>query len=118
MADPAPAADLRSGHRHSAPHHRPAPSLAEYGLDSLGNLELRTQLKAEPGIRSTATDITTIQGLPGLLCKKLAAPEAVSERVTEVSGVGYRQAVMESSIPAVLRERASLQPNDAAFTLC
>ncbi len=53
--------------------------LAEYGLDSLGNLELRTQIKAETGVRITATDITTIQGLAGLLCKKLAAPEAVSE---------------------------------------
>jgi NAD(P)-dependent dehydrogenase (short-subunit alcohol dehydrogenase family)/acyl carrier protein len=53
--------------------------LAEYGLDSLGNLELRTQIKAETGVRITATDITTIQGLAGLLCKKLAAPEAVTE---------------------------------------
>ena len=45
--------------------------LSEYGLDSLGNLELRTHLKAETGIRITSTDITTIQGLAGLLCEKL-----------------------------------------------
>jgi polyketide synthase 5 len=54
--------------------------LAEYGLDSLGNLELRTQIKAETGIRITATDITTIQGLAGLLCKKLTTPAAAPER--------------------------------------
>ncbi|MGO9151586.1 sulfolipid-1 biosynthesis phthioceranic/hydroxyphthioceranic acid synthase [Mycobacterium sp.] len=53
--------------------------LAEYGLDSLGNLELRTQIKAATGVRITATDITTIQGLAAFLCKKLTAPEAVSE---------------------------------------
>ncbi len=52
--------------------------LAGGGLDSLGNQELRTQIKAETGIRITATDITTIRGSAGLLCKKLAAPQAVS----------------------------------------
>jgi polyketide synthase 5 len=52
--------------------------LSEYGLDSLGNLELRTHLKAETGIRITSTDITTIQGLAALLCEKLTSPEAVS----------------------------------------
>jgi polyketide synthase 5 len=55
--------------------------LAEYGLDSLGNLELRTQIKAETGIRIGATDITTIQGLAGLLCKKLTAPEVGTGKV-------------------------------------
>jgi acyl carrier protein len=53
--------------------------LSEYGLDSLGNLELRTHLKAETGVRITSTDITTVQGLAGLLSEKLTAPEAVSE---------------------------------------
>ncbi len=52
-----------------------APSIrtvrCRYGLDSLGNLELRTRLEAETGIRITSTDITTIQGLAGLLCEKL-----------------------------------------------
>ena len=46
--------------------------LSEYGLDSLGNLELRTRLKTETGVRITSTDITTIGGLAGLLCEKLA----------------------------------------------
>jgi polyketide synthase 5 len=48
--------------------------LSEYGLDSLGNLELRTHIKAETGIRVTSADITTIQDLAGLLCEKLASP--------------------------------------------
>jgi acyl transferase domain-containing protein/acyl carrier protein len=47
--------------------------LSEYGLDSMGNLELRTRIEAETGIRVTTNDITTIQGLAGLLCEKLAA---------------------------------------------
>jgi NAD(P)-dependent dehydrogenase (short-subunit alcohol dehydrogenase family)/acyl carrier protein len=52
--------------------------LSEYGLDSLGNLQLRTHLKAETGIRITSTDITTIQGLATLICERLTSPEAVS----------------------------------------
>ncbi|MBV8787297.1 MAG: type I polyketide synthase, partial [Mycobacterium sp.] len=47
--------------------------LSEYGLDSMGNLELRTRIEAETGIRVTTNDITTIQGLAGLLCEKLAS---------------------------------------------
>jgi polyketide synthase 5 len=47
--------------------------LSEYGLDSMGNLELRTRIEAETGIRFTTNDITTIQGLAGLLCEKLAS---------------------------------------------
>jgi acyl transferase domain-containing protein/acyl carrier protein len=50
--------------------------LSEYGLDSLGNLELRTHIKAETGIRVTSADITTVQGLAGLLCEKLASSQA------------------------------------------
>ena len=52
--------------------------LSEYGLDSLGNLELRTHIKAETGIRITSADITTIQGLAGLLCEKLESPQGAS----------------------------------------
>jgi polyketide synthase 5 len=52
--------------------------LSEYGLDSLGNLELRTHIKAETGVRITSADITTIQGLAGLLCEKLASAQPVS----------------------------------------
>lgn len=46
--------------------------LSEYGLDSMGNLELRTRIEAETGIRVTTNDITTIQGLAALLCERLA----------------------------------------------
>jgi len=49
--------------------------LSEYGVDSLGALELRTRIETETGIRITATDITTIRGLAGLLCEKLAPAE-------------------------------------------
>ena len=52
--------------------------LSEYGLDSLGSLELRNHIKAETGIRVTTNDITTIQGLAELLCEKLAVPRAAS----------------------------------------
>jgi acyl transferase domain-containing protein/acyl carrier protein len=45
--------------------------LSEYGLDSMGNLELRTRIEAETGIRVTTSDITTVRGLAGLLCEKL-----------------------------------------------
>ena len=47
--------------------------LSEYGLDSMGNLELRTRIEAETGVRVTTNDITTIHGLAGLLCEKLAS---------------------------------------------
>ena len=40
--------------------------LSEYGLDSLGNLELRTRIETETGVRITSTDITTIRGLAGI----------------------------------------------------
>ena len=47
--------------------------LSEYGLDSLGNLELRTRIETETGIRSASTDITTVRDLADRLCEKLAA---------------------------------------------
>jgi acyl transferase domain-containing protein/acyl carrier protein len=47
--------------------------LSEYGLDSMGNLELRTRIEAETGIRVTTNDITTIGVLAGLLGEKLAS---------------------------------------------
>ncbi|MDT5194147.1 MAG: polyketide synthase 5, partial [Mycobacterium sp.] len=52
--------------------------LAEYGLDSLGNLELRTRVETETGIRITATDITTIRGLADSLCGKLEPAEVAA----------------------------------------
>ncbi len=52
--------------------------LSEYGVDSLGALELRTRIETETGIRLTSSDITiaTIRGLAGLLCEKLAPAES------------------------------------------
>jgi polyketide synthase 5 len=52
--------------------------LSEYGLDSLGNLELRTRVETETGIRITATDITTIRGLADSLCGKLEPAEVAA----------------------------------------
>ncbi|WP_445166398.1 sulfolipid-1 biosynthesis phthioceranic/hydroxyphthioceranic acid synthase [Mycolicibacterium sp. Dal123E01] len=48
--------------------------LAEYGVDSLGALELRTRLEAETGVRLTSSDLAvgTIRGLAELVCEKLA----------------------------------------------
>jgi polyketide synthase 5 len=49
--------------------------LSEYGLDSLGTLELRTRIETETGIRINPADLATIgtiRGLAGLLCEKLA----------------------------------------------
>lgn len=48
--------------------------LSEYGLDSLGGLELLTRIQTETGVRVTPADIAkigTIRGLAELLCGKL-----------------------------------------------
>ncbi|WP_241011130.1 sulfolipid-1 biosynthesis phthioceranic/hydroxyphthioceranic acid synthase [Mycobacterium camsae] len=51
--------------------------LSEYGLDSLGNLELRTRIETETGIRLRSTDITTVRGLADVLCDRVApTPDA------------------------------------------
>ena len=51
--------------------------LAEYGMDSLGALELRTRIETETGIRINSSDMTTtIRDLAGLLCEKPAPVEA------------------------------------------
>jgi polyketide synthase 5 len=60
--------------RRSVDPNRP---LAEYGLDSLGNLELRTRIETETGIRISSTNITTVRGLAGHLCDQLADLDAV-----------------------------------------
>jgi polyketide synthase 5 len=54
----------------------PDRQLAEYGLDSLGNLELRTRVEAETGVRISSTDITTVRDLADHLCVKLAPEDA------------------------------------------
>jgi polyketide synthase 5 len=51
--------------------------LSEYGLDSLGNHEMRIRIEAETGIRISPADITTVRALAGHLCDKLTAQEAV-----------------------------------------
>ena len=50
-------------------------ALFEYGLDSLGVLELRTRLETETGVRIATADITTIHSLAELLCEKLITPK-------------------------------------------
>ncbi|MFA5710024.1 sulfolipid-1 biosynthesis phthioceranic/hydroxyphthioceranic acid synthase [Mycolicibacterium sp.] len=61
--------------RRSVDPDRPLP---EYGLDSLGNLELRTRIEAETGVRISSMAITTIRGLADHLCDKLAPQETAS----------------------------------------
>lgn len=46
--------------------------ISEYGLDSLGNLELRTRIETETGIRVRSMDITTVRELADGLCETLA----------------------------------------------
>ncbi|MEI7715174.1 MAG: sulfolipid-1 biosynthesis phthioceranic/hydroxyphthioceranic acid synthase, partial [Mycobacterium sp.] len=52
--------------------------LSEYGLDSLGNLELRTHIEAQTGVRITSADITTVRGLADHLVEKLAPKEGAT----------------------------------------
>lgn len=62
--------------RRSIDPDRPLP---EYGLDSLGALELRTRIETETGIRINPADLTsigTIRGLAELLREKLAPADA------------------------------------------
>ncbi|MDG4666771.1 sulfolipid-1 biosynthesis phthioceranic/hydroxyphthioceranic acid synthase [Mycobacterium sp. 236(2023)] len=48
--------------------------LSEYGVDSLGALELRTRIETETGIRIASSDLAvgTVRGLADLLSRKLA----------------------------------------------
>lgn len=52
--------------------------LSEYGLDSLGHLELRTRIETETGVRVSSMDMTTIRALAQHLCQALADDEAIS----------------------------------------
>ncbi|MBI3215246.1 MAG: type I polyketide synthase [Mycobacterium sp.] len=47
--------------------------LPEYGIDSLGNLEVRTRVETETGVRIRPTEITTVRALAATLCEKLIA---------------------------------------------
>ncbi|MCA2242618.1 type I polyketide synthase [Mycobacterium sp. WUMAC-067] len=50
--------------------------LSDYGLDSLGNLELRTRIETETGVRISPTKITTVRDLADHLCDELTGVEA------------------------------------------
>ncbi len=52
--------------------------LSEYGVDSLGALELRTRLETETGVRLTSSDLAvgTVRGLSELLCEKLSPSDS------------------------------------------
>jgi mycolipanoate synthase len=50
--------------------------LSDYGLDSLGNLELRTRIETETGVRISPTKITTVRGLAEHVSDQLADLEA------------------------------------------
>ena len=52
--------------------------LSDYGLDSLGNLELRTRVEAELGVRISPTQITTVRGLADHLCQQLEEKEGIA----------------------------------------
>lgn len=55
--------------------------LSEYGLDSLGSLELRTRIEAETGIRISPREFATsntIRDLADLLCERIATTQAAS----------------------------------------
>jgi polyketide synthase 5 len=54
----------------------PDRALSEYGLDSLGVLELRTRVEVETGVRIPVTDITTVQELAQFLCERLMPADA------------------------------------------
>ncbi|MGB3485611.1 MAG: sulfolipid-1 biosynthesis phthioceranic/hydroxyphthioceranic acid synthase, partial [Mycobacterium sp.] len=47
--------------------------LSDYGMDSLGNLELRTRIETETGVRIRPTQITTVRGLADHLYEELTA---------------------------------------------
>ncbi|KUI29567.1 polyketide synthase [Mycobacterium sp. IS-1742] len=61
--------------RRSVDSDRP---LSEYGLDSLGTLEVRTRIENETGIRIGSTDITTVRALAQRLADTLAGDSAAS----------------------------------------
>jgi polyketide synthase 5 len=61
--------------------------LAEYGLDSLGILEVRTKIETETGIRIGSTDITTVRGLAERLYDELAANQNAAESGSATASV-------------------------------
>ena len=53
--------------------------LSDYGMDSLGNLELRTRIETETGVRVSPTKITTVRGLAEHLCDELADRDGATQ---------------------------------------
>jgi polyketide synthase 5 len=59
--------------------------LSEYGLDSLGTLELRTRLESETGVRIGSTDVTTVRALAERLSESIAETMNCDTAVQAVS---------------------------------
>ena len=72
MAEHDSAPGLRSDQSAARRTIDPDRPLSEYGLDSLGNLELRTRIETETGVRISPTHITTVRGLAEHLRDQLA----------------------------------------------
>ena len=58
--------------------------LSGCGLDSLGNVELRTRIENETGIRVSSMDITTVRRLAEHLSDKLAGPRGHTSNIVMV----------------------------------
>jgi polyketide synthase 5 len=59
--------------------------LSEYGLDSLGTLELRTRLESETGVRIVSTDVTTVRALAERLSELIAVDLNIDTAIPAVS---------------------------------
>lgn len=71
--------------------------ISEFGMDSLGNLELRTHIESEVKIRVTTTDITTVRGLADHLYEQLTS-KATQQHLYEVerpSAAAWQSAEIE-----------------------
>ena len=83
----------RADRHHPAPVGRPDRPLAEYGLDSLGNLEVRTRIETGTGIRISPADITTVRNLAAHLYDALAAQADAPRQRKEERYPAYRASV-------------------------
>lgn len=54
----------------------PDRSLPDYGLDSLGNLEIRTRIQADTGVRIGPADVSTVRSLASHIYDRLAEQES------------------------------------------
>lgn len=62
--------------------------LSEYGVDSLGALELRTRIETETGVRLASGDLAvgTVRGLAELLCRKMAPHQSADSDASARGG--------------------------------